>query len=89
MAAEFVVGSAVGAFAPEQQGKSSDDVRDWDDVCTPCHTRTGALGLALSQAEVQRVDSSSVLQFGSASHNVCVCHTWFHIESSSKALLLH
>jgi hypothetical protein len=78
-----------GVFAPEQQDKSFDVVRDWDDVCTLCHTRTGALGLVRLQAEVQRVDSSSVLRFGSASHNVCVCHTWFHRESSSKALSLH
>ena len=81
--------SVAGVSVPKQQGKSFDDARDWDDVCIPCHIRICASGLVLLQVGVQRVDSSSVLQFGSASHNVCVCHTWFHRESSSKALLLH
>ncbi len=85
----MVAESVADVSVPKQQGKSFDDVRDWDDVCIPCHTRTGALGLVLLQVGVQLVDSSNVLQFGSASHNVCVCHTWFHKESNSKALLLH
>ena len=81
--------SVAGVSVPTQHGKSFDDVIDWDDVYIPCHIRICALESALSQAEVQRVDSSSVLQFDSASHNVYVCHTWFHRESNSKALLLH
>jgi hypothetical protein len=84
-----VAESVAGVFAPEQQDKSFDDVRDWVGVCILCHTRTGALGLVRLQAEGRQSDSSCVLRFGSASHNVCVCHTWFHRESNSRALLLH